>query len=113
LIFDTEIKAGNPESHTQGSMITTSCFGKFTDTFDSVHSILKFAVIGDLIQGTFMDQNITIGTFHYQLALRFSQLIKDPSNPEQINFIADGNMIPLDNENYIHQIAKGECHLNK
>lgn len=113
LSFNSEVNSSSPARATTGAMVTTSCFGTFTEGFNSDHSILEFTTIGDLIEGTFIDQSITIAQYHYRLSLAFSQIKKDPTNPEQINFIAEGNLIPLDNEYFIHQIAKGECHLNK
>ena len=112
LIFDVDVQSNNKGIMT-GTMITHSCFSTINEPFTSNNSTFKKLTIGDLTHGTFKNPNISIGMYHYQLSLKFAQFTKSPEDAKSIDFIATGKMIPLDNDAFIHQLAKGECHLTQ
>lgn len=112
LIFDVELNQDQKTANS-GIMITTSCFGTSTDSFTSNAGKFKKKTIGDLTHGTFKEENLAIGIYHYRMNLKFAQLTKSPDEAKSIDFIATGKMIPIDNESFIHQNIKGECHLTK
>lgn len=111
LSFESEIQI-NGTGNTTGTLISNSCFGKTFEPWNSSHSQFQAEIIGDRIEGTFTDSTLSIGNYHYQLALHFTQIKKDPSNPQEIHFMAKGKLIPLDQADFIHQNAAGECHLS-
>jgi hypothetical protein len=112
LIFDVDVQSNNKGVMT-GTMITTSCFSTINEPFTSDTSKFKKVTIGDLTHGTFKNPSLSIGMYHYQLNLKFAQLTKSPEDAKSIDFIATGKIIPLDNDVFIHQNARGECHLTK
>ena len=110
LFFNVDLTQNPPL--TTGSLITTSCFGTFSESLQSDHSQFKTFIQGDRVQGTFNDHNLAIGLHHYRLALSFVQYVKSPPDETQIDFIVTGKLMPLDNELFFNQIVNGECHLN-
>lgn len=109
LTFVTQVSPEFPESKTTGKLTTLTCFGKIYEDYRSEKSQFQTIINGDLIEGTFLDQNVQIGTHRYNLALHFNQFIKDPNDPKQIHFITKGKLLPIDQDEFFHQIAKGEC----
>jgi hypothetical protein len=110
LAFDIDLSPG-VENIMTGAMISTSCFNTITETFISNSS--KIETNENQTNGTLKNPNIAIGKYHYQLNLTFSQINNGPNDANVINFIVSGKMRSLDNEQFIHQNAEGECHLAK
>ncbi len=112
LIFDTELNP-NSKNITTGRLITSTCFGTQTEAFTSDSTKLTQYTIGDLTQGSLKDPSIQIGLYHYQINFKFSGITKNPNDENGIAVIASGKIRSHDNENFIHQIIKGECHFSK
>jgi len=111
MVFDIDLSQNPPV--TTGTLITTSCWGTFTDPFRSTTTQFKKFLRGDLIQGSVRDLNLTIADHHYQLLLKFSQLVKDPADQNEIDFMSSGRIVPSDNDLFIHQVVQGPCKLTK
>lgn len=112
LAFDIDLKAGLKNAMV-GTMTTTTCFNTFIDPFNSGSSEFKKILIGDLIHGTLSKPVLEIGKNHYHFNLSFSQVANEQANDGVVTFIADGKILPLDNELYIHQNMVGECYLSE
>jgi hypothetical protein len=112
LIFDVEINQDH-QTVNSGVMVTVSCFGTSTDAFTSSTGKFRKMNLGDLTIGTFKETKMTIGSNQYQMNLKFAQLTKSPDESKTIDFIASGKILSINNEYFIHQNIKGECHLTK
>lgn len=110
LSFDIDLKAGLKNAM-EGTMTTSTCFNTFVEPFNSETSEFKRVIIGDRIHGTLRKQNLEIGKHHFYFNLSFSQAASELDNEGLITFVADGKILPLDNEAYIHQHMIGECYL--
>lgn len=95
-----------------GSMITSSCFNTFVDPFISDSSEFKKVSINNLIQGSVSSPKLAIGKYNYQLGLEFFQVSPEDSDGI-ISLKAGGKLLPLNNEEFIHQNIEGECYLSQ
>ena len=111
LAFEFDFSKSPPLN--TGKLTTDSCFGTFSEQFKSDYTRFTITTDGDVVNGTLNDADLIIGDFHYQLALQFTQFVKDPESKNQIDFKTSGNLVPLDNPIFLHQIANGECHLKR
>lgn len=112
LAFDIDLKSSLKNVMT-GTLTTSTCFNSFIDPFTTDSSEFKQINIGDQMMGTIRNKDLIIGKNHFQLALSYSQIPAGPIDDGVVTFEANGKVLSLDNEFYIHQNIIGECYLSE
>lgn len=99
LVFDIDTISENAYLLT-GNLISTSCFNTITKPFTSSSATFD---MGQGDSGILSNANVEVGMYHYKFNFEFTK------NSDEPGFRAKGNVFPLDNKYFIHQIAEGSC----
>lgn len=86
-----------------GFMVTTSCFNVSKEDFKSNGTEVIINRNTNYIDGVIRNSNLTIGEHNYKMEMNLS-------NKETHSELAvKGNLLSLDDNNFIHQVISGEC----
>lgn len=111
LALEVEINPGNKNVMT-GAMTSTTCYNTIVDPFSTETLEFKKLPIGNWLHGTLHAHQLEVGRYHYNLTLSFAQAPGQVAG-NVIKLVADGKILPLDNEYYIHQNIEGSCTLSE